>query len=152
VKDGGAGAASTSKRITATRIARGLAAGARGTDRIIRVTCCGRICLGNRKINLSVAVAEQLVGIRDVDDQVWRVSVLEYDLGYFDQDQDRAEPGPNPFAPDTLSTMCPERGVDHVIGIHPPSAGSFARPSLAGRCRSIQRRRTIGTLSSLYNS
>jgi len=36
------------------------------------------------------------------------VSFLEYDLGYFDQDQDRVEPGPNPFAPDTVLTMCPE--------------------------------------------
>jgi len=77
-------------------------------DRTIRVTRCGRICLGNRKINLSTALAEQLVGIREVDDQVWQVSFLEYDLGYFDPDQDRVEPGPNPFAPDTVLTMCPE--------------------------------------------
>jgi putative transposase len=77
-------------------------------DRTIRVTRCGRICLGNRKINLSTALAEQLVGIREVDDQVWQVSFLEYDLGYFDRDQDRVEPGPNPFAPDTVLTMCPE--------------------------------------------
>jgi hypothetical protein len=34
------------------------------------------------------------------------VSFLEYDLGYFDRDQDRVEPGPNPFAPDTVLTMC----------------------------------------------
>jgi putative transposase len=77
-------------------------------DRTVRVTRCGRICLGSRKINLSVALAEQLVGIREVDDQVWQVSFLEYDLGYFDRDQDRVEPGPNPFAPDTVLTMCPE--------------------------------------------
>ena len=77
-------------------------------DRTIRVTRCGRTCLGSRKINLSTALAEQLVGIREVDDQVWQVSFLEYDLGYFDRDQDRVEPGPNPFAPDTVSTMCPE--------------------------------------------
>jgi putative transposase len=75
-------------------------------DRTVRVTRCGRICLGSRKINLSVALAEQLVGIREVDDQVWQVSFLEYDLGYFDRDQDRVEPGPNPFAPDTVLTMC----------------------------------------------
>ena len=74
-------------------------------DRTVRVTRCGRICLGSRKINLSVALAEQLVGIREVDDQVWQVSFLEYDLGYFDRDQDRVEPGPNPFAPDTVLTM-----------------------------------------------
>jgi len=48
------------------------------------------------------------VEIREVDDPVWHVSFLEYDLGYFDRDQDRVEPGPNPFAPDTVLTMCPE--------------------------------------------
>ncbi len=65
-------------------------------------------CLASRKINLSTALAEQLVGIREVDDKVWQVSFLDYDLGYFDRDQDRVEPGPNPFAPDTVLTMCPE--------------------------------------------
>jgi hypothetical protein len=50
----------------------------------------------------------ELVGIREVDDQVWQVSFLEYDLGYFDRDVDRVEPGPNPFAADTVLTMCPE--------------------------------------------
>ena len=52
--------------------------------------------------------AGQLVGIREVDDQVWQVSFLEYDLGFFDKDEDRVEPGPNPFAPDKVLTMCPE--------------------------------------------
>jgi len=77
-------------------------------DRVIRVTRCGRICLGQRKINFSVVFAGQLVGIREVDDQVWQVSFLDYDLGYFDKDQDRVEPGPDPFAPDKVLTMCPE--------------------------------------------
>jgi len=39
-------------------------------DRTILVTRCSRICLRSRRINLSVALAEQLVGIREVDDQV----------------------------------------------------------------------------------
>jgi hypothetical protein len=74
-------------------------------DRTIRVTRCGRICLGTRKTNLSTSLAEQFVGVREVDDQVWLVSFLEYGLGYFDRDEDRVEPGPNPFAPDTVLTM-----------------------------------------------
>jgi len=77
-------------------------------DRVIRVTRCGRICVGQRKINFSVVFAGQLVGIREVDDQVWQVSFLDYDLGYFDKEQDRVEPGPDPFAPDKVLTMCPE--------------------------------------------
>jgi hypothetical protein len=49
----------------------------------------------------------------------WQVSFLEYDLGYFDRDQDRVEPGPNPLAPDTVLTMCPEWGVNRVTRIQP---------------------------------
>lgn len=77
-------------------------------DRVVRVTRCGRICLGRRKINLSVVFAGQLVGLREVEDQVWLVSFLDYDLGFFDQDQDRVEPAPNPFAPEKVLTMSPE--------------------------------------------
>jgi putative transposase len=85
-------------------------------DRAVRVTRCGRICLGRRKINLSSAFAGQTVGIREVDDQIWLVSFLEYDLGYFDKERDRVEPGPSPFMPDKVLTMCPEQDVNHVTG------------------------------------
>jgi putative transposase len=55
------------------------------------------------------------VGIREVDDQVWQVSFLEYDLGYFDKERDRVEPGPSPFAPDKVLTMCPAPCVRIVV-------------------------------------
>ena len=58
----------------------------------------------------------QLVGIREVYQDIWQVSFLEYDLGFFDDEQDRVEPGPDPFAPDKVLTMCPEQGVNHVTG------------------------------------
>ena len=74
----------------------------------VRVTRCGRICVGRRKINLSQVFAGQIVGIREVEDQIWLVSFLDYDLGFFDQDEGRVEPAPNPFAPETVSTMSPE--------------------------------------------
>jgi putative transposase len=76
-------------------------------DRTVRVTRCGRICIGRRKINLSQVFAGQSVGIREVDHQIWLVSFMQYDLGFFDQDEGRVEPGPNPFAPDKVLTMCP---------------------------------------------
>ena len=53
-------------------------------DRSVRVTRCGRICIGKRKISLSRAFAGQIVGLREVEDQVWLVSFLNYDLGFFD--------------------------------------------------------------------
>ena len=71
-------------------------------DRTNRVTRCGRICMGQRKINCSVVFAGQLLGIREVDNHVWQVSFMDYDLGYFDKEQDRVEPGPNPFTPDKV--------------------------------------------------
>jgi|GEM_PF-4116180 len=43
-------------------------------------------------------------------------SFLGDDLGYFDKERDRVEPGPSPFMPDKVLTMCPEQGVNHVIG------------------------------------
>jgi putative transposase len=77
-------------------------------DRILRVTRCGRICIGKRKINFSTVFAGQRVGIREVEDQIWLVSFMDYDLGYFDNERGRVEPGPNPFTPDKVLTMCPE--------------------------------------------
>jgi hypothetical protein len=38
-------------------------------DRTITVTCCGRICIGRRKINLSTVFAGQNVGIKEVSDK-----------------------------------------------------------------------------------
>ena len=67
-------------------------------DKTVRVTECGRICMGSRKINLSVVFAGQIVGIREVSDKIWLVSFMHYDLGFFDQDENRVEPGDNPFA------------------------------------------------------
>ena len=71
-------------------------------DRTVRVTRCGRICIGKRKINLSTVFAGQVLGLTEVDDQIWLVTFMTYDLGFFDQDEDRVEPGPNPFAPEKL--------------------------------------------------
>jgi len=72
-------------------------------DRTIQVTQCGRICIGNRKINLSTVFGGQYVGIREVADAVWLVSFMNYDLGFFDEEENRVEPvGYNPFAPKVL--------------------------------------------------
>jgi transposase InsO family protein len=68
-------------------------------DRTVKVTQCGRICIGRRKINLSTVFAGQYVGLREIADEVWLVSFMDYDLGFFDKDENRVEPvGKNPFA------------------------------------------------------
>ena len=40
--------------------------------------------------------------------QVWLVSFLDFDLGFFDRDEGRVEPAPNPFGPEKVSTMSSE--------------------------------------------
>src|SRR6201993_3360321 len=42
-------------------------------DRTLLVTSCGRVCLYNKKINLSVSLAGQAVGVKEVDDGIWLV-------------------------------------------------------------------------------
>ena len=84
-------------------------------DRTIRVTQCARICIGKRKINLSIVFAGQFVGIREVADKIWLVSFLDFDLGYFDEAAARVEPGTNPFASKVL-TMSPVSSVNDVSG------------------------------------
>ena len=76
-------------------------------DKSVIVTTCGRICFKTRKINLSQVFAGQRVGIKQVDDRLWLVSFMDYDLGYFDDTECRLEPIDNPFGPKLLP-MSPE--------------------------------------------
>ena len=72
-------------------------------DRTIVVTHCGRICLGRKKINFSTVFAGQAVGIKEVQDDIWLVSFMDYDWGYFDLETRVLEPlGENPFGPKVL--------------------------------------------------
>jgi putative transposase len=45
---------------------------------------------------------------REVADQVWLVSFMDFDLGFFDHEQGRVEPALNLFAPEKVLTMSPE--------------------------------------------
>jgi putative transposase len=66
------------------------------------VTTCGRICFRRRKINLSQVFAGQQVGVRQVDEHLWLVTFMHYDLGYFDDETCRLEPIENPFGSKVL--------------------------------------------------
>jgi hypothetical protein len=61
------------------------------------VTACGRICIYKKKINLSTVLAGQRVGLKEVDDAIWLVSFMTYDLGYIDLEQRTLQPLDNPF-------------------------------------------------------
>lgn len=66
-------------------------------DKTIRVSQCGRICDRGLKVSLSRAFAGQEVGIKEMEDGIWVVSFLDYDLGYFDAKGKRVEPIEDPF-------------------------------------------------------
>jgi transposase InsO family protein len=68
-------------------------------DRDVVVTACGRLCLHRKKINISTVLAGQKLGIKEVDDGIWLVSFMHYDLGYFDLEQKTLQPLDNPFGP-----------------------------------------------------
>jgi hypothetical protein len=54
-------------------------------DQTITVTQCGRICTKTLKVSLSRSFAGQQVGIKEMEDGIWVVSFMDYDLGYFDE-------------------------------------------------------------------
>jgi transposase InsO family protein len=66
-------------------------------DRDVLVTACGRICMYRKKVNISTALAGQKLGIKEVDEDIWIVSFMHYDLGFIDLEQKTLQPLDNPF-------------------------------------------------------
>jgi transposase InsO family protein len=66
-------------------------------DRDVLVTHCGRICMHRKRVNISTVLAGQRLGIKEVDDGIWLVSFLTYDLGYIDLEQKTLQTIDNPF-------------------------------------------------------
>jgi len=73
-------------------------------DRDLLVTACGRICTHRKRVNISTVLAGQRLGIKEVDEGIWLVSFMHYDLGYIDLEQKTLQPIDNPFGP-RLSPM-----------------------------------------------
>ena len=80
-------------------------------DRTIMVTECGRICLGRRKINLSQVFAGQRVGVKEIEEKIWLVSFMQYDLGFFDHETGRVECAENPFGAKVLAVSMGHRNT-----------------------------------------
>ena len=53
-------------------------------------------------------LAGQAVGIKEIDDGIWLVSFMHYDLGYVDLEEKTLQPLENPFGPKVLP-ICPVR-------------------------------------------
>jgi putative transposase len=76
-------------------------------DRTIVITNCGRICMGKAKVHFSQVFAGQQVGVKEIEDNIWLLSFMDYDLGYFDLESKKVEPLDDPFGSGLLP-MSPE--------------------------------------------
>jgi transposase InsO family protein len=72
-------------------------------DKTVTITSCGRICIEGKKIHLSTVFAGQDVGLKQVEDDVWLVSFMNYDLAYFDLESHKVQALDNPFGPKVLT-------------------------------------------------
>ena len=66
-------------------------------DFALRVTHSGRICMNNTKVHISGALTDHYVGVKEVEDDLWLVSFMDYDLGYFDLENKKLTALENPF-------------------------------------------------------
>jgi hypothetical protein len=93
-----------------------------------------------RKINLSAVFAGQNVGIKEVSGNIWLVSFMHYDLGFFDHQTCRLEPVDTrssrkccyPCLRNKLLPMSPEWTLIYLVakgGIEPPTHGFSVRCS-----------------------
>lgn len=63
------------------------------------------VCFNCRKIKLSVVFAGQDVGVKQVSENIWLVSFVDYDLGYVDDKTCRLEPLGNRFGPKVVTDL-----------------------------------------------
>jgi hypothetical protein len=56
-----------------------------------------------KKINISGVLAGQRLGIKEVDDGIWLVTFIDYDLGYIDLEQRSLQPLNNPFRSEVVT-------------------------------------------------
>ena len=92
----------------------------------------------SKKINVSTVLAGQKLGTKEVDDGIWLISFMSYDLGYIDLEQrtlrqstTRSARGCNPCLRYKLLPMSPGRTIEKLvplIGLEPTT------PSLRMTC------------------
>ena len=61
--------------------------------------------LHRERISISHVLAGQKLGIKEIEEGIWIVSFMHYDLGFIDLEQKTLQPLDNPFGP-RLSPMC----------------------------------------------
>lgn len=67
-------------------------------DFTLLVSNCGSIRKTDKfRIYLGVPFAGYNVGVRQIDEDIWRVRFMNYELGFFDSKHQKLEPSTNPF-------------------------------------------------------
>ena len=69
------------------------------SGQIARTCRCGTKEVTSWQSRPWASLRGQAVGIKEVHDDIWLVSFMDYDLGYFDLDTRVLEPLDNPFGP-----------------------------------------------------
>ena len=70
---------------------------------------------GMHRKRVSTVLAGQKLGIKEVDDGIWVVSFLDYDLGYIDLEQKTLQPSRQPVRPEVVAHVL-GTPVTHVSG------------------------------------
>ena len=68
-----------------------------GYDKKLLITSCGRVCINRQKVHISKALANQPVGLKEVESGIWQVDFMSYTLGFFDVESDKFAPCDDPF-------------------------------------------------------
>src|SRR5208282_345718 len=63
---------------------------------------CGGCVWASPSNASSTVFAGQAVGIKEVEEGIWLVSFMDYDLGYIDLEEKTLQPLDNPFGPKVL--------------------------------------------------
>lgn len=105
----------------------------------VLVTSCGRICMHRKKINISLVMAGQKLGIKEVNNGIWLVRFMRHDLGYIDLEQRTLQTIDNPFGTRLSGIRSPlgeaitqpdvSCSKEHLVG-HLPANGREALSSL----------------------
>ena len=84
-------------------------------DRDVLVTACARLCMHRKRFSISHVLVGQILGIKEVEEGIWIVRCMPYDLGFIDREQMTLQPLDNPFGP-RLSPMSSVPSVADVSG------------------------------------
>ena len=66
-------------------------------DCTTKVSSCGKISMNSKNLYVSSVLAYQNLGIKRIDEDVWKVTFMNYDLGFFDYESKKLKTGNNPF-------------------------------------------------------